>query len=166
MKLVTRKFPVMQFALVLLILTYFIIIGFLTPSLHHLTRLFPMIVITFAIPIAIIELLTVVNQKAHDLFSETELIGKKSVEEKADEIDLGSQAKAMGWMLSYVVLFFLVGPRIAMVIAPLVVMRYFGKMKWLTSLTVMTLTWIAVYLVFVILAESRLPVGLIFGSIW
>jgi hypothetical protein len=161
-KLVTRKFPVMQFILVLLVLTYFIIIAYLTPSLHPMTRLFPMIVIIFAIPIAIIELLTVVNQKSHDLFSETELIGKKSIEEKVDEIDLRSQAKAMSWMLLYVVLFFLVGPLIAMVIAPLVVMRYFGKMKWLPSLTVMALTWGVVYCVFVLLVGSRLPVGLIF----
>lgn len=166
MKLVTRKFPMMQLVLCLLVLLYFVVLAIQTPGLHHLTRFFPMIVIIFAIPIGIIELLTVFNQKAHDFFSATALVGRKSVEEKEEEIELSSQVKAIAYILSYVALFFLVGPLLAMVIAPLVVMRYLGKMPWLRSITVMACTWVTVYVIFVVLIQTTLPKGLIFGSIY
>ncbi len=166
MKLVTRKFPVMHLILCLLILIYFFILTFLTPALHPLTRLFPLFVIALAIPMGILETLTVVNQKLYDFLSGTELIGKKSIEEKEAEVEFSSQAKALGWMMFYIVLFFLIGPLLAMAIAPLVLMRYIGKMKWLSSLIVMSITWVVVYLVFGVLVGATLPKGLIFGSIW
>ena len=165
-KLVTRKFPVMQLVLCLIILTYFVIIAFLTPALSPLTRLFPLFVIALAIPIGIVQTLSVVNKKTNDYLSGTELIGRKSIEENEADVELSSQTKAIAWMVSYVLLFFLIGPLLAMVVAPLFLMKYFGKMSWLTSLTVTTLTWIIVYLIFVVLVGARLPVGLIFGSIW
>jgi peptidoglycan/LPS O-acetylase OafA/YrhL len=156
----------MHLILCLLILIYFFIIAFLTPDLHPLTRLFPLFVIALALPIGIIETLSVVNQKLNDFLSGTELIGKKSIEEKEADVELSSQAKALGWMMSYVVLFFLIGPLLAMAIAPLVLMRYIGKMKWHTALIVMSITWVVVYLVFGVLVGATLPKGLIFGSIW
>lgn len=166
MKLVTRKFPVMQLVLCLLVLLYFIVIAIQTPGLHHLTRLFPMIVIIFAIPIGIIELLTVFNQKAYDFFSDTALVGRKSVEEKEAQIELSAQVKAIAWMLFYIALFYLVGPLLAMVIAPLVVMRFFGKLPWRTTISVTAGTWVVVYVVFVVLIQATLPNGFIFGSIY
>ena len=164
--MVTRKFPIMQLVLCLLILLYFVVIGIQTPGLPHLTRLVPLIVIIFAIPIGIIELLTVFNQKAYDFFSGTALVGRKSVEEKEAEIELSSQVKAIAWMLSYVALFFLVGPLLATVIAPLVVMKYLGKMSWRKSITVMAATWVMIYVIFVVLIQANLPRGLLFGSIY
>ena len=166
MKFVTRKFPAMHLILCLLILIYFFIIAFLTPDLHPLTRLFPLFVIALAIPIGILETLSVVNQKLNDFLSGTELVGKKSIEEKEAGVEFSSQAKALGWMMSYVLLFFLIGPLLAMAIAPLILMRYIGKMKWLTSLIFMTVTWVVVYLVFSVLVGATLPKGLFFGSIW
>ena len=166
MKVITRSYSIMNLVLVLLILIYFIIIAILTPELPHLTRLFPMIVIIFAIPIGFIELMTIFNQRVHDFFSGTELIGQKSAEEKEADIEMNAQLKAIGWMLLYIALFFLVGPLLAMVIAPLIVMRYLGKMTWRKSITIMATTWLVVYVIFVILIEASLPVGLIFGSIY
>ena len=144
----------------------FFIITFLTPALHPLTRLFPLFVLALALPIGIIETLSVVNQKLTDFLSGTELVGKKSIEEKEAEVEFSTEARALGWMMSYVVLFFLIGPLLAWVIAPLVLMRYIGKMKWLTSAIIMSITWVVVYLVFVVLVGATLPKGLIFGSIW
>ena len=165
MKFISREFTIGELLLPSFILAYFIIIAALTPELDPASRLFPVIVLSAAIPLAIIDLLTVVNQKIHDFFAEAQIVKRKTIKEKADDIDLGSQIKALLWMFFYIVLFFIVGPLVAIVIAPLVVMRYLGNMKWRTSFLVISLTWVLVYAVFVLLAGARLPAGLIFEMI-
>ena len=125
-----------------------------------------MLVLILAIPMAILETLSVVNQNLNEFLSDTALVGKKSSAENEDKIELSSQTRAIAWMISYVFLFFIVGPLLAMVIAPLVVMLYIGKLKLWVSITVMTSTWLIVYFVFVILIEAKLPPGFIFGGIY
>lgn len=165
MKFMSREFTIGELLLSFLILTYFVIITLLTPELDPESRLFPSIVLTIAIPLGIINLLTVVNQKTHDFFSETQVIKQKSIKEKAEGIDLKAEVKSLCWMLFYLALFFLVGPLIAIIIAPLIAMRYIGNMKWRTSILVVAATWCIVYAVFVVMAGTRLPAGLIWESI-
>lgn len=166
MKLLTRKFSVMHLAICLFIMTYFIVLAFLTPGLDSMTRLFPMIVLSAAIPIGILETLSVINKKVHDFLDETSLFGKKKTDEDDDDLDRGLEAKAIIWLLSYVALFFLIGPLFAMIVGPFVLMRYLGKVNWMTCFINVGITWVSVYLIFVKLVGARLPVGLFFGGIW
>jgi len=165
MKLFTRRFSPTHLALCLLIMAYFIVIAFLTAGLDPLSRLFPVIVLSAAIPIGLIETLSVVNQKAHDFLDETTFFGKKSTEED-DDLDPGLEARAIGWMVSYVAMFFLIGPLFAMILGPLILMRFLGKVSWSTCLINVGVTWVSVYLIFVKLVGARLPAGLFFGSVW
>jgi len=162
-KLITRKFAKGELLCSLFILAYFVVIGILTPGLNPMSRLFPAIIVGLAIPVGILGVLTVFNQDLFNLFSGTAEKQKMIPKKEHEEVGLTAQLASMGWMLLYVVLFFVLGPLLALVIAPLLAMRYFGRMKWPAALALMAGTWLFVYLIFVVLVEADLPPGMIFA---
>ena len=167
MRIVTRKFKPGELLPSVVLVLYFCVIAYLTRGLGPLSRIFPLIVITGALIVGAIQIMTVINEKAYNLFPARGIedgIGGKKEKPKVLH-DKGSKRKremlSIGWIILFVLLYLVVGTLTALVIAPLIVMRFYGKVRWRTSILVTGFTWVFIYLVFVQFIKTTFPMGML-----
>jgi len=141
-----------------LLFVYLCIMLAFTPGLGKLSGLLPRAVIPVVFILVLIQIGVTFNSKMFKIFAKGRDEGAGSEEDDKIKREL----IMFGWVTLMIGMFFLLGPLVAIVIIPFLMMKFQFKKSWVKSIAIPLVTFVVIYLVFVVALRITFPVGILF----